>query len=144
MRPRRTYISHLFRPQSSLLCLLASSFVWLRGTKRLIRHRSVTLFVSCRHSYTLFSAFFTQRYAPNRSSGSNTAQSQPISNKPLPATGARCVTKLCRYAEYPREAPPQRAIPRRLYTFCPQLAKHDRAHPGQRLPRRLLLYRNPG
>ena len=53
---KNLYFPTLFRPQSSLLRLLASSFVWLWGIKRLIRHTLVTLFVSCRHSYTPVSA----------------------------------------------------------------------------------------
>ena len=53
---KNLYFPTRFRPQSSLLRLLASSFVWLWGIKRLIRHTLVTLFVSCRHSYTPVSA----------------------------------------------------------------------------------------
>ena len=56
MTTKNIYFPTLFRPQPSLLCLQASSFVWLWGTKRPIRHLSVTLFVSCRHSYTPVSA----------------------------------------------------------------------------------------
>ena len=55
MTTKNLYVPTLFRPQSSLLRLLASSFVWLWGIKRLIRHRVVTLFVSCPPTYPRFS-----------------------------------------------------------------------------------------
>ena len=39
------HISIYFDTYSSLLCLLASSFVWLWGIKRPMRHITVTVFV---------------------------------------------------------------------------------------------------